>query len=262
MKKNRFLHRPDSAHDDDALALAPVIAIIGCDGAGKSTLAAYLCDALREERSAYAYLGLGSGAMGLKIRAFPFIGKVLERYLSAKATQARSKTERIPGVLTALTIYGFARLRVRRFNRMLALRETAGIVLCDRYPQLDVPGLYDGPGLSAARPRGPFTAWLAKRERALYERMVQVQPSLIIRLHIDAQTAHRRKPDHDLALIEQKVAVTPLLRFNCTRIVEVNACLPLETIKGICLRIAQQLITECSRTPSSVSVDGTGESLS
>lgn len=250
------------AQMDDAPPLAPVIAIIGSDGAGKSTLAAYLCDELREKRAAYAYLGLGSGAMGLKIRAFPLVGKVLERYLSAKATQARSKTGRIPGVLTALTIYGFAKLRVRRFNKMLARRKTAGVVVCDRYPQLDIPGLYDGPGLSAARPRGPVTAWLAKRERALYERMVEVQPSLVIRLHIDAQTAHRRKPDHDLALIQQKVAVTPLLRFNCARIVEVNAGLPLETVKGICLRIAQQFIAEYSRTTSSESMDGTGEPLS
>jgi hypothetical protein len=143
-----------------------------------------------------------------------------------------------------LTIYGFATVRIRRFKKMQAMRECARAVICDRYPQLEVPGLYDGPGLSAARPGGPFTAWLAKRELKLYECMVRVLPTLVIRLNIDAQTAYARKPDHDLALIRRKVAITPQLHFNGARIVEVDASQPISVVRAKCLQITRQVIAE------------------
>jgi thymidylate kinase len=227
-------------HDDPALA--PLIAVIGSDGAGKTTLAAALCATLEKEGAAYAYLGLGSGTLGLKIQAWPVIGPVLARRLTAKAKQARTKGERIPGVLTALVIYVFSKRRVRGFKRMLALRKQAGLVICDRYPQLDVAGFYDGPGLSAARPGNRFTAWLAKREITLYQRMVSYRPTLVIRLNIDADTAFARKPDHNLALLRHKVEATPLLRFNGARIVEVDASQPQIDVQAQCLQLVRELI--------------------
>lgn len=227
-------------HDDPGLA--PLIAIIGSDGAGKTTLAASLCAAMQAEGAAYAYLGLGSGTLGLKIQAWPLIGPVLARRLTAKAKQARTKGQRIPGVLTALVIYVFSQRRVRGFKRMLALRKEASVVFCDRYPQLDVAGFYDGPGLSAARPGNRFTAWLARREITLYQRMVSYRPTLVIRLNIDADTAFARKPDHNLALLRQKVEATPLLRFNGARIVEVDASQPQADVQAQCLQLVRELI--------------------
>ncbi|WP_297831994.1 hypothetical protein, partial [Pseudomonas sp.] len=188
-----------------------------------------------------SYLGLGSGTIGLKIQAWPVIGPILARSLTAKAKQARTKGERIPGPFTALTIYGFATVRMRRFKKMLAMHECAQAVICDRYPQLEVPGFYDGPGLSAARPNGPFTAWLARRELNLYECMVRVRPTLVIRLNIDAQTAYARKPDPDLALISQKVAMTPRLRFNGATMVEIDAGRPIAEVQAKCMQIARQV---------------------
>jgi thymidylate kinase len=233
-------------HDDPALA--PLIAIIGSDGAGKTTLATSLCAALQSEAAAYAYLGLGSGTLALKIQAWPLIGPVLARRLTAKAKQARTKGQRIPGVFTALVIYVFSRKRVRRFKHMLALRKRTGLVFCDRYPQLDVAGFYDGPGLSAARPGNGFTAWLAKREITLYQRMVSYRPTLVIRLNIDAETAFARKPDHNLALLRQKVEATPLLTFNGAQIVEVDASQPLETVQAQCMQLVRRLIAEPGQT--------------
>jgi thymidylate kinase len=234
--------RPFDGHGHDDPALAPLIAIIGSDGAGKTSLAASLCAALHGEGAAYAYLGLGSGTLGLKIQAWPLIGPVLARRLTAKAKQARTKGERIPGVLTALVIYVFSRKRVRRFRQMLALRTLPGVVICDRYPQLDVAGFYDGPGLSAARPGNRFTAWLAQREIRLYQRMVSYRPTLVIRLNIDADTAFARKPDHNLALLRQKVEATPLLRFNGARIVDVDARQPMDLVQAQCLQLVRQVM--------------------
>lgn len=204
--------------------LAPLIAVVGCDGSGKSTLAADLLAHVRKTRTAdTGYLGLGSGAMGNRIKAWPLVGPLIERRLSKKADQARDRTARIPGLLTALVIYRFSLKRRARFERVMDLRRRGVTIVTDRYPQTEVPGFYDGPGLSAARAEGWLVSRLAAKEAAIYADMAAHVPTLVIRLNIDAATALARKPDHAAALIERKVAVTPLLTFNGARIVDLDA---------------------------------------
>jgi len=224
--------------------MAPLVAIIGPDGAGKTTTAHYLCSVL--PNSQYAYLGLGSGALGQKIRQFPWVGPILERCLSAKAARARTPGERIPGPFTAGVIYLFGRLRKRRFLQMLKVRESGRLVICDRYPQAQITGLNDGPGLAAASAGGWLTAWLARCERDLYSEMALIPPTLVIRLNVDARTAWSRKPDHDLALIERKVAATAALTFPGARVVEVDARLPQAEVQAICRHIIERLVNQNS----------------
>lgn len=207
--------------------LAPVIAIIGCDGSGKSTLAADLLRSLAPDRAvSLSYLGLGSGAIGARIRALPVVGAALERRLARKAARTRSTDDRIPGLATALVVYAFSQARVRRFRRMLAMREAGVLVLTDRYPQIEVAGFYDGPGLSAARASSRAVARLAARERRQYEWMASHRPTQVIRLNVDLATAIARKPDHDPALLARKVAMTPLLRFGGAPIADLDARAP------------------------------------
>ena len=207
-----------------AQPMAPLVAIIGCDGSGKSTLAADMRTCLAKERPVETcYLGLGSGELGNRIRRWPVIGPIVERKLAQKASQTRDKSQKIPGVITALVVFAFSLARMRRFRRVLALRRSGVTVITDRYPQTEVVGFYDGPGLSAARAGGPAVAWLAARERRMYEWMSSFRPDVVLRLHIDAQTAYDRKPDHDLALLHKKVEATSRLRFHGARIVEIDA---------------------------------------
>lgn len=228
--------------------LAPLVAIIGPDGAGKTTTAHYLCSVI--PNSQYAYLGLGSGALGLKIRQLPWVGPMLERHISTKANRARTPGERIPGPITAGVIYLFGRLRMCRFLRMLQVRESGRLVICDRYPQAQIAGLNDGPGLSSARASGWLTVWLARRERDLYTEMAHIPPTLVIRLNVDAHTAWSRKPDHDLALIERKVAATAALTFTGARVVEVDARLPQAQVHAICRQLIERLVSQSPGLPS------------
>lgn len=207
--------------------LAPLIAVVGCDGSGKSTLAADLLAYVRETRAAdTVYLGLGSGAMGNRIKAWPLVGPVIERTLSKRADRARDPKDKIPGLLTAIVLYRFSLKRKRQFERLLAMRRNGTVVVTDRYPQVEVPGFYDGPGLSAARADNWIIARLAAKERATYEWMASFVPTLVIRLNIDVETALMRKPDHARALIERKVAATPLLTFHDAPIVDLDAKMP------------------------------------
>lgn len=204
--------------------LAPLIAIVGCDGSGKSTLSADLLKTLRDDRSVeLCYLGLGSGELGNRIKQWPLIGPVVERTLAQKAGQARDRSKTIPGLPTALVIFIFSLVRLRRFRRVLALRRHGVTVLTDRYPQTEVAGFYDGPGLSAAHAGSKIVAWLARRERRMYEQMAEFRPDLVLRLNIDAETALARKPDHKPDLLREKVRVTPLLHFHGARIADLDA---------------------------------------
>jgi hypothetical protein len=63
---------------------------------------------------------------------------------------------------------------------------------------------------------------LLTREKRLYSWMASHRPTLLIRLNIDAETAHARKPDHKLAMLREKVRVIPTLHFNGAAILDLN----------------------------------------
>lgn len=211
--------------------LPPLIAVVGCDGSGKSTLSGDLIRWLSKDRpTETAYLGLRSGDLGNRIKQWPLIGKRFEAYLSKKAGQAKKKDATIPGLPTALVIYIFSLIRMRRFRAMMAKRRSGILVITDRYPQTEVPGFYDGPGLSAAAPKGRIVAWLARKEMDMYRQMADIVPDLVIRLNIDVETAYARKPDHKLASLQAKVAVTPQLKFNGAHIVDLSSLDPYDQV--------------------------------
>jgi hypothetical protein len=118
-----------------------------------------------------------------------------------------------------------SRKRRARFDALLERRREGVTIVTDRYPQLDVPGLHDGPILAGKAPNEAIAA-LQQRERALYAGMAIWVPTLVVRLTVDADTVMARKPDHDRRLIEQKVATVPQLRFNGARIVDLDATMP------------------------------------
>jgi thymidylate kinase len=211
--------------------LAPLIALVGPDGSGKSTLLDALVTHVAQRRPTRSgYLGLGSGQSGKKIAQIPLIGARLRRVFDDKARQARDPQSTIPGLLTALVLYRYSLKRQARFDQMMAARAAGITVITDRYPQIEVPGFYDGPGLSAARADTRLIRWLAARERQLYVRMASHRPNLVLRLNIDLATAMVRKPDHELALLQQKIAVTPLLRFNAAKIIDIDATRPFDRV--------------------------------
>ncbi len=213
--------------------LGRLIALVGCDGSGKSTLSKDLLHILsRDQNVALYYLGLGSGAIGNRIKRLPLIGPAVGRKIDRKAGQTRSKGQKIPGLLTALVVYGFSLIRLHRFRKMLAMLEAGVTVITDRYPQIEIPGFYDGPGLSAAFTRSWIIAALARKEREMYEWMASFHPDIVIRLNIDAATAHARKPDHDLALLSRKAAVTTTLRFGGANILDFNSAQPYLTLRN------------------------------
>lgn len=199
--------------------------MVGCDGSGKSTLTADLLASLQGEgRVEFLYLGQSSGNIAEWIRSLPLIGPPAGRYLVRRAERAHGKKSAPPDGVTALVIHLLSRWRAHKFRRMLALCREGTVVITDRYPQAEVPGFYfDGPGLDVAHAQTGWTRFLARREQRLYEWMASHVPGLLIRLNIDAETAHVRKPDHKLSMLSEKVRVIPGLRFNGAHTIDLDS---------------------------------------
>jgi ABC-type dipeptide/oligopeptide/nickel transport system ATPase component len=210
----------------DERPVAPLIAIVGSDGSGKSTLAADILAHLQQTRRAeMGYLGLGSGEQGRAIGRWPLVGAPLQRFLEGIAGTLRNPEAEIPGKLAARYALHRSRKRRARFDALLERRREGVTIVTDRYPQLEVPGLHDGPIMAARAPSKAIAA-LQRRERALYAGMAIWVPDLVIRLLVDVDTVMARKPDHERALIERKVATVPELRFYGAPIVDLDATMP------------------------------------
>jgi hypothetical protein len=189
------------------------------------------------------YLGLGSGEQGRAIGRWPLIGGILQRYLESVADRLRDPAETIPGKLAARYAMRRSRKRRARFDALLERRREGVTIVTDRYPQLAVPGLHDGPIL-AGKAGNYAVAELQQRERALYAGMAIWAPTLVIRLNVDVDTVMARKPDHPRALIERKVATVPLLKFNGAPIVDLDATMPYDEELSLALAAVDKALTE------------------
>jgi thymidylate kinase len=213
--------------------LPPLIAVIGCDGSGKSTVSESVLVWVRScGPAAAAHLGKQSGNVGRALTRLPMIGPLIGRVIDRKVASVRDHRaeKKDPDVFVALVIYVFTLRRLLRFRRMLALRRQGLIIVTDRYPQLELPGAYDGPTLSVAAQGNRFVRWLARRERIAYQRMTRYRPDLVLRLNVDLDTACARKPDHRRELLRDKVAATPFLKFNGAPIVDIDGTQPLAEV--------------------------------
>ena len=201
-----------------------IIAVVGCDGSGKSTLTSDLIKELSKKRSVqWLYLGQSSGNIADWIRSLPLVGPAFGRYLVRKAERSHSKEGGAPETLTAVVIFLLSLWRVHKFRRMLKLARRGILVITDRYPQAEVPGFYfDGTGLNPASAQSCLARFLFKQETRLYQWMASHHPALLIRLNIDAETAHARKPDHKLDMLRDKVRVIPTLNFNGAAILDLD----------------------------------------
>ena len=127
----------------------PLIAIVGTDGSGKSSVTAALLPWMEARRpTRLHHLGKQTGHIGRAVARWPLFGRRLDATIARKGGVGPSADA--PGNLAALVIFAFSMRRVRRFRRMLVDRAQGFAILADRFPQLAVPGPMDGLGLTRA----------------------------------------------------------------------------------------------------------------
>ncbi len=213
--------------------LPPLIAIIGCDGSGKSTVTEELLVWARDfGPAAPAHLGKQQGNAGRWFAGLPLVGSWFERFIGRKTATVHSSrgNNKAPDFLPALVMHAFTLRRIRRFRRMMKLRQQGLIIIADRFPQLDFPSAFDGPDMSVDAEGSRFVHWLAQREQRAFEWMTSYRPDLALRLNVDLDTACARKPDHLREALKRKIEITPRLTLNGAKIVEIDAAQPLDKV--------------------------------
>jgi len=229
---------------EQSIVLNGVIAVVGCDGTGKSTLTKDLLIQLNKKRpTVWRYLGLVSGEVGDKIKNLPIIGLQLEKYLAAKATRAQDMKKKVPGTGTAIIMHLLTIWRMAHLHKVKRLSRKGILVIADRYPQAEIAGFhYDGPGITAVPTDNWVLRTIAVREQKFYNSMAKLKPELIIRLNVDAEIAHARKPDHDIDELRDKSAIMPRLNYNSAHIHDIDASITYPEVLKSALKAINDVI--------------------
>jgi len=215
-----------------------LVAILGVDGSGKSTSVAMMRAWLGSKIDTIPiYFGTGDGRPSLWLRPFKLTMPLIRRMLGSKPRVA-SHGKIIgptPGPLYALLLMVWAvAVAVDKRKKLVAARRGANrglIVLADRYPQNQILGFNDGPLLTRLT---AVPHWLRRFEGGAYALARRLSPDLVIKLVVTPETAARREPTMDPAVIRQRVAALQRLELPGARVVCVDAEQPLaEVIRAV-----------------------------
>lgn len=205
-----------------------LVAVIGADGAGKSTIAAELARWLAWKVDARTlYLGVGEGPGGLRVRTL--------RRLSRSA--ARPGPALLRDVGAGVLHNAMADERIAKLRRAARFRARGGVLLTDRFPQTQFPGIYDGPRTTRSDHDSVLRRAFARREAALYHEMAEMAPEVVIKLHVPPAVAIERKPGHDPRAIQRKCDLTVALQFPRSAVFDVDAARPLDEVLLDCKRL-------------------------
>ena len=240
----------NTQHDSSLPYIPGLVAVVGCDGTGKSTLTADLVKHMGKRwQTERRYLGLVSGETGDKIKRWPIIGVWLERRLAKKTSKAQSMSTGGPALWAALIMYGFSLYRMSNLRKVKRLADSGVLVISDRFPQAEISGFYyDGPGIGVERVTGRLKSWLAERERRLYQReMAKYRPEVLIRLDIDVETAFSRKPDHDYEELRDKIGIMSKIEYNGSNIYELDSRMPYNEVLEKALEVVSAVAVASQR---------------
>jgi len=191
-----------------------VVAIIGCDGAGKSTTLKYLKKEFGKKIDvSNIYLGSGDGSSSLlrypmRLVARKVGGKGLGRSVKNNNKDSKKSTFKAKLYSAAKVIWAIT-LAIEKKNKLKKItkaRNNGILVLADRYPQIDVKGFNDGPLLYNYKySRSKLLRNLVKWEESIYKKAYINPPDLVIKLMITPEIAVKRKPEMTTSEVISKI---------------------------------------------------------
>lgn len=197
-----------------------VIALVGSDGSGKSTLSQDITSWLTYKLDThYFYMGKLPFIKSYQTRLFSYTDLLGSRNLIARISK------KLIGNLYHILII---RQKAGMLKQAWELRNGGSIAICDRYPQQEVFGFNDGPRLQDT----PHSR-LARLEMKYFDQALQTGADIIFRLIVSPETAHQRKPEHNFADIRRKCESIKSMRFQSgspITVVDVDADAPYEEV--------------------------------
>ena len=237
----RYLHRP-FPYSRSAPGGGMVIAVIGSDGAGKSSVTQLLYSWLAGKVDVIpVYLGSGQGQSS--ILRWP-MRVVLERTRgrgSSTSMDPEQRRTREIGFKRAVWALALAREKRSKLRLVARARERGFVVICDRYPQTQADGVNDGPLLwtwreSPARVKRALARW----EDGIYKLAEAIPPDIVVRLLVTPETAAARRPGDDPRELAFRTQLVRNLRFDNASfgVIDVDAE---EDLAAVMLEVKQRL---------------------
>lgn len=214
-----------------------LIALVGGDGAGKSTFVEDL----------HTWISSGFGAKKFHLgkpprspltmvvsilrRASVRIGKLANRK-QLSGSSVENGEPKFPGYLRLLLWVCIAYDRYRIYDKARRFAARGGLVICDRFPVPQIKSM-DGPSialcLSTAR-RGGLATFLLKLESQIYQRILP--PDVLVVFRLDPEIAVRRKPDEDASYVRDRSREIWHLDWRGTRAQVIDASQSREQVRS------------------------------
>ena len=211
-----------------------MVALMGVDGSGKSTSVSTMRAWLGTKVDVVPiYFGTGDGRPSLLLRPFKLTIPLIRRLLRSKPRVASHGkiSGPAPGLLYSVLLMVWAVVvAMDKRKKLVAARRGTNrglIVLADRFPQNQIIGFNDGPLLTRLT---VVPHWLRRFEGAAYNLARRLPPDLVIKLVVTPETAARREPEMDPAVIRERIAALQRLELPGARVVCVDAEQPLADV--------------------------------
>ena len=199
-----------------------IIAFVGQDGAGKTTISNIMLERLKKNSDVKSmYLGSGENYSSL-------IKKI---YKKTEKKNNKSILKDISGMLFYVQV---AKKCAKKAKNSKKLVKNGTIVFWDRCPQIQFEGINDGPKIKSkfGDSKNSLTKLLYpyfhNKEMKYLKNAVNIQPDIVIKLHLSVEESMRRKPDNDIEKIKIKHMIIENLKFPESKVIDVDATQPLE----------------------------------
>lgn len=212
------------------------IALIGADGAGKSTILKELKKWLSWRLTVRSYY-MGSRQHSKPTRIIAWISKMVGyayRTMCSSVGENSILSKVIKGPYLFLRNLYFINIGQDRYARFVSGWKQASqgaLVLYDRYPleSVRINGRFmDGPRIASLHPRemGPMTAKMSAMEQNIY-RKIRL-PDYLFVLNVSPEVSAQRKPDHKQEKLETKIESLDNMEQDGLCVIHINADQPLE----------------------------------
>lgn len=218
-----------------------IVAVIGADGSGKSTVTQNLTKTFATKVDlCRIYFGRGDGKASWNRKQLSIFKTILvnkkTRPESGNGRAHPAKGKSLIRILYKCTqALLVAREKHRNLKLMLSEKSKGSLVICDRYPQNQIMEYNDGPMLHEfLKSRNPLLRMLATLESRPYAYAESHPPDIVFKLVTDAITAESRKPgETPLEKLKMKIEGIKRLKFkDPCNVITVDATKPLSEVLG------------------------------
>ncbi len=214
------------------------IAVIGSDGAGKSTVIQHIKTWLSWRLTVRTYyMGSSQPSFGTSVvkrisKMAQMGSKGCERFLGSK-NFVTNGAQSIARLLTSFRFLAEAKDRQKRYRAGQREAACGSIIIYDRLPfaAVRIHGrAMDGPRIVEhyGEEMTPFIRKLAQREESIYQQILPAECMLV--LHVSLAVALARKPDHKRATMEAKNLAIQQIARDGHNLTEVNTDQPLDVV--------------------------------